>query len=258
MAHGFLPASSAEIAHIAQSAKGFLVDWDGCCAIENHLTESAAAFLRTNQSRAAIVSNNSSNTVEDFLEILSKFGIKMGRSQIVLAGVEAIGRAANAGQVDVMVLADPRMRAVARNMGVRLNRDEAQIVVLLRDTRFNYSRLERAANALRKGARLIVANPDLTHPGAGGRIKPETGALLSALASCVKLDTVEMEIVGKPMPTLFLKACRALDLEPEDVVMLGDNPATDLAGARALGMGSLLVRADDPGVLQALARVAAI
>ena len=34
--------------------------------------------------------------------------------------------------------------------------------------------------------------------------------------------------------------------------MLGDNPATDLAGAEALGMRALLARADEPGVLEAL------
>lgn len=252
MAHGFLPASSAEIACVTQSARGFLLDWDGCCAIDNVLTAAAAAFLRTHHERTAIVSNNSSNTVDDFLGILSAAGIDMPREQVVLAGVEAIDRATKAGQVDVMVLAHPRMRAVARNIGIRLNRDEADVVVLLRDTRFSYSRLERAANALRKGARLIVANPDLTHPGAEGRIIPETGALLSALGSCVNLDAVEMEIVGKPKPGLYLKACRALNLEPEGVVMMGDNPATDLAGAEALGMKSLLVRATEPAVMEAV------
>ncbi|MBD3770621.1 MAG: HAD-IA family hydrolase [Rhodobacterales bacterium] len=252
MAHGLMPASSAEIAHVAQAARGFLIDWDGCCAIDNQPTVSAVAFLRAHQERAAIVSNNSSNTVDDFLEILTKAGVSMRREQIVLAGVEAIDRAAMAGPADVMILADPRMRAVARNLGVRLNRDEAEIVVLLRDTRFSYSRLERAANALRKGARLIVANPDLTHPGAEGRVKPETGALLAALGACVNLDTVEMEIIGKPKPGLYLKACRALGLGLEDVVMLGDNPATDLAGAEALGMRALLTRADEPGVFEAL------
>ena len=258
MAHGLLPASSAELAHVAQSARGFLMDWDGCCAIDNVLTESAAAFLRANHARTAIVSNNSSNTVDDFLEILSRAGIGMRREQVVLAGVEAIDRAAAAGQVDVMVLAHPRMRAVARNTGIRLNRDEADVVVLLRDTRFSYSRLERAANALKKGARLIVANPDLTHPGAEGRIKPETGALLSALGACVNLDAVEMEIVGKPKPGLYLKACRALGLATTDVVMMGDNPATDLAGAEALGMQSLLVRASEPGVMEAILRDAEV
>lgn len=252
MAHGIMLVAQAEIADLAQTVKGYLVDWDGCCAIDNQLTPSAAEFLRVNRARTVIVSNNSSNTVDDFLIMLSKAGVQMRPDQIVLAGMEAIDRAAAAGLLDVMVLGDPRMRAVARNLGIRLSRDEADIVVLLRDTRFSYSRLERAANALRLGARLIVANPDLTHPGADGQVKPETGALLSALGACVDLDAVDMEVVGKPSAGLYLKACRALDLAPEDVLMLGDNPATDLAGADALGIRSLLARADSPGVFEAL------
>lgn len=255
MAHGPMPNSPTEIARVAQTARGFLVDWDGCCAIDNQLTPWAAAFLRTHQARTAIVSNNSSNTIDDFLVVLRKSGVQMYRNQIVLAGVEAIDRASMAGQVEVMVLGDPRMRAVARNLGVRLNRDEADIVVLLRDTRFSYSRLERAANALRKGARLILSNPDLTHPGGDGWIKPETGALLAALGSCVDLDKVDVDVVGKPSPALYLKACDALELGPEDVIMLGDNPATDLAGAQALGIRSLLTRADAPEVFETLRQV---
>lgn len=224
-----------------EKAQGYLVDWDGCCAVENQLVPSATAFLKANHARCAIVSNNSSNTVDDFAEILGRSGIPMSKDQIILAGVEALGRAAELEPESVLVLGDTRMHGLARNLGLPLAKEDIELVVLLRDTRMTYTRLELAANALVNGAHLIVANPDLTHPGVDGRLKPETGALLAALGACVDLDSVDIEIIGKPGRYLFDKGCAAIGASYEDVIMFGDNPVTDISGADALGMSSLLV-----------------
>lgn len=229
------------------NAAGYLVDWDGCCAFDNVLVPGAIRFLAHVQDRAAIISNNSSNTVGDFLEILRKSGIAMRPEQIVLAGMEALRRAVELRSRTALVLSAPKMRGVARKLGLTLVREEPDIVVLLRDTRFSYPRLERAVNALRNGARLIVANPDLTHPGRDGRVRPETGALLAALGACIDLTSIDIEIVGKPSPRLFEKGCAAIRAAPETVVMLGDNPSTDLAGARALGIEAILVSPQPSG-----------
>jgi len=70
---------------------------------------------------------------------------------------------------------------------------------------------------------------------------PETGALLSALTSC--LPHAEPEIVGKPQALLFHRACEVLGISPDQAVMIGDNPDTDIKGARALGMGAVLIGA---------------
>jgi 4-nitrophenyl phosphatase len=132
----------------------------------------------------------------------------------------------------------------AKALGLELVREKPEIVVLLRDTRFTYRKLERAANAVVRGAALIVANPDDAHPGRGGALVPETGALLAALAACVDLASVGVEMIGKPAAPLFLKACAALNIAPVEALMIGDNPATDVAGARALGMAALRIESD--------------
>jgi 4-nitrophenyl phosphatase len=63
-----------------------------------------------------------------------------------------------------------------------------------------------------------------------------------------------MDIVGKPSPHLFQLGCKALGMAPEEVVMLGDNPMTDIAGAQALGMQAILTSARSPHVFDALAK----
>lgn len=45
--------------------------------------------------------------------------------------------------------------------------------------------------------------------------------------------------IGKPDPRIFLHVLRALGFGPEDAVMVGDNPSSDIAGARAAGLRSV-------------------
>jgi 4-nitrophenyl phosphatase len=225
---------------LANSA-AVLLDWDGCVAFGDRPSPEAVRFLHAHRERVAIVSNNSTHLPEDFALILEWAGVRITPDRIVLAGVEALKRAVESRARRVLILGDGRMKAIARNSGLELVRDQADLVVLLRDTRFSYARLERAANSLRRGARLIVANPDATHPGCNGRLVPETGALLAALLGCVGETRIEMEIIGKPAPRLFERACKALGVRPERAVMIGDNPATDIAGADAFGLASILV-----------------
>ena len=46
----------------------------------------------------------------------------------------------------------------------------------------------------------------------------------------------------KPFPNSFKKALRALNMEPSEVLFVGDNPDRDVKGAKALGMKSCLAR----------------
>jgi HAD superfamily hydrolase (TIGR01450 family) len=226
-----------------ENASGILLDWDGCVAVSDRPTVRAIQFIQERIAKIAIVSNNSTNLPEDFAHILARSGIQIDPRRIILAGVEALKRAVELEPRSVLVLGDSRIKAYARALGLAIAHDNADLVVLLRDKRFSYSRLQRAVNSLRGGARLIVANPDVTHPGARGMVVPETGALHAALSVCLEGVAVETEVIGKPASRLFERACHVLGIEPQAAVMIGDNPATDIAGANAMNMQSILIGA---------------
>lgn len=225
-------------------AQAILLDWDGCLAFANRPHAAALQFMRQYNQRVVIVSNNSTLLPGDISEILARSGVDLDEGRILLAGAEALRLVSSAGPGPTMVLGPPRMKALAHRLGIELVRDRAEIIILLRDTHFSYSKLERTVKALVSGARLVVANPDLSHPGSEGEPIPETGALLAAIAACVDLSTIDMTVIGKPNQHLFLRACETLGATPERSVMIGDNPATDIAGAERLGMASILV---EPG-----------
>lgn len=231
-------------ARIAE-AKAVFVDWDGCIVAEGSLLPGAASFLRLTASKVFILSNNSTHLPEDFQAILAQEGISLPADRIILAGCQTLVFATQDDHRDpIHLIANDQLTAHARAAHLTLVDDLPKTVILMRDTGFSYAKLERAVNYLRAGARLVVSNPDLTHPAGEGAVVPETGALLAALAACVDLSTLEVEVVGKPSPHLYNIALARAGITPSETVMIGDNPLTDIAGAERLGITSILLSPD--------------
>lgn len=229
-----------------RAAKAVLLDWDGCIAIGDRLLPAAGQLISAHADRVVIVSNNSTLLPSDLEGILASQGVNFPSERIFLAGSEAARIVASGDDAGVLMLAAPRLRQFARELGVRLVRHDPQVVLLMRDVTFTYAKLEQAANALRAGARLVVANADLTHPGPVDRLVPETGALLAALLACLGDVPVQRELVGKPARPLFERALTFLGVAPQDAVMVGDNPATDGEGAIGAGIRPLLIGGNSP------------
>jgi HAD superfamily hydrolase (TIGR01509 family) len=90
----------------------------------------------------------------------------------------------------------------------------------------------------------VVANawPD---PGRVLRSDAEAFGLAGLLDVMVLSDDVG---VRKPAAEMFLRACRALEIEPEDTMFVGDSLEADVQGAANVGMTTvqaLWFRADD-------------
>jgi putative hydrolase of the HAD superfamily len=68
--------------------------------------------------------------------------------------------------------------------------------------------------------------------------------------SCVLISGDAAVGVRKPHPRIFERACGALETPPENILMVGDDPHTDLRGARAAGLQAVGVgvRGEPEGV----------
>lgn len=222
------------------SAEVVLADLDGCLAIDNHPLPGAVDLARRLGSRLHIVSNNSTDTAERLSDVLAAGGLRIEAARIHLAGEILLRRLAlERPGAPVSLAVAGEMPALAERLGI-LRRDEgAAIVALCRDTGFDYDRLQVIARLLAKGAELWVANPDMVHPGPDGLPVPETGSLLAAVHSVA--PAAVPRIFGKPEAALFQAALDAARAKPQNAIMLGDNPSTDVAGAEALGIPALLI-----------------
>ncbi|MDR3508005.1 MAG: HAD-IIA family hydrolase [Caulobacteraceae bacterium] len=215
-----------------------LCDWDGCLALQDRLVPGVLDFV-SDLHGIVIVSNNSTLTANAFHALAVAQGLRLRPQDIHLAGQalidEAVRRLPNRS---AWVIGTADMRAAAETAGLRLTKQNPDALLVLRDPGFDYDKLTLAAELLRRGAAFWVSNMDDVHPVAGGFV-PETGALVAAIhaASGRRPDFV----AGKPQPFLFRRALDAAGAMARECLMIGDNPRTDIAGARRLSLPALYV-----------------
>ena len=97
-------------------------------------------------------------------------------------------------------------------------------------------RLRTALQLARKNAKVIGISADRVYPSTRG-VEFGCGALTQMLAYAAGVEPI---FCGKPQPIFFQNLCRRLDVKPERCVLIGDNIEADIAGAKFLGMGTIL------------------
>ena len=127
-------------------------------------------------------------------------------------------------------------------------------VVVGLDPQLTYLRLAAAADCIRAGARFIATNRDPVYPTERG-LRPGAGSVVAALEATTGVVPLS---IGKPDPHLFTVALAAAG-RTDDVVVIGDGPLTDIAGANAIGARSILMltgitTAEEVGSLEPAAR----
>lgn len=104
-------------------------------------------------------------------------------------------------------------------------------------TDVSWKELDEVAYLAREGIPWVATNLDISLPGTRG-LSPGNGALVAVVRAATD---AQPHVVGKPAPDLFELARRRLGAAPPDTLVIGDRLDTDVAGARAAGLDSLLV-----------------
>jgi HAD superfamily hydrolase (TIGR01458 family) len=103
---------------------------------------------------------------------------------------------------------------------------------------FSYMNLARAFAELELGARLYCLHRNRWWQTGRGPLL-DAGAFVAGLEYAAEVEAV---VIGKPSPAYFTTACEALDADPERSWMVGDDLESDIAGAQAVNINTVLVR----------------
>lgn len=230
----------SRLAHF-RDIDAFFLDLDGCVYFGDRIAEGAVAFLKRVRGAGKalyFLTNNSTHSSESVAERLRDMGITV-EAEHVLTATDYVGTyiLERWGRVRLKAVGSAGLENALAAAGHRVlpldAKQNADIVVIGRDTDFTYRKLAAAAEEVRRGARLIAANPDLYHPGPSGEHVPETGAMAAAIEA---VAGVRAEYVGKPAPHMFRYGLGLCGVEPSRSVMIGDNLQTDIRGGVAAGM----------------------
>lgn len=213
----------------------WVIDLDGVVWLGSQpIPGAAGAVRRLRQAGEDVlfVTNNSFATLAEQEAKLDAFGIPAAGDVVTSAVVGA--SLVDAGQRVVVLGGAGIVEAVRARGAVVVDDDRADVVIVGLDRALSYDRLDRAARAVRRGARFIATNTDATYPTAHGLL-PGGGAIVAAVAVASGAEPV---VAGKPCEPAAEFIRHRLGAEG---VMVGDRPDTDGAFARVLGYRFALV-----------------
>jgi HAD superfamily hydrolase (TIGR01450 family) len=209
----------------------FLLDMDGTIYLDHTLIEGTLEMLeeiKKRNGKAVFVTNNSSRSVEDYVQKLKSMGISATRrdfftssmgmalylqnhypgKKVYVMGTQSLIRELSGSGIDVTV--DP-------DSGV-------EVVVLGYDTELTYQKLIDVTRLLKQPLPYLATNPDYVCPVHFGFV-PDCGAM----AEMLRHSTGKMpKFIGKPEPLIILEAIRHSGFPAEDAVVIGDRMYTDI------------------------------
>lgn len=191
----------------------------------------AVRALRDAGARVAFLTNNSSGRVAEYVAKLDRCDVVADPEDVLTSAQAAAelleGSLASGSRV--LACAGPGVVEALEAAGFTVVQGgPADAVVVGFHREFDFDRLDRAAAAVRDGARFVATNADPTYP-AEGRVLPGAGALVAAVATAAGRPP---EFAGKPEAPTVAMVRRRLGAVG---VMVGDRPSTDGALAAALG-----------------------
>lgn len=219
--------------------KAILFDIDGTLLYRGAAIDGAAAtvaHVRALGMQVRFLTNITGRTPERIAADLSAAGIAATAAEVQTATTVCVAmlRARIGVRCHLMVPPDvlPMFDGIARD-------DDHPQVVVLSDIgeRFDFHTLNRAFLMLREGAELIALQKNLFWFDSDGP-KLDCGAFVLALEAAAGTQAT---VTGKPSRVFFDSALAGVDCAREEVLVVGDDISTDVAGASAAGVRTMLV-----------------
>jgi HAD superfamily hydrolase (TIGR01457 family) len=200
----------------------------------------AVEMARGRDVKVRFVTNNASRSPDDVASHLTRIGIEATPDEVSTssqAAATVLAEKLEPGTTVLVVGSEALAHEVElKNLATtRTHSDAVQAVVQGLSKDIGWRDLAEACVAIRAGALWVACNVDPTLPTERGPL-PGNGALVAALRTATSSEPL---VAGKPATPLMDEAQRSADAQRP--LVIGDRLDTDIAGAVAAGLDSLLV-----------------
>ncbi|MBR7159469.1 MAG: HAD-IIA family hydrolase [Clostridia bacterium] len=220
----------------------FLLDMDGTIYLDSTPIGDMVSTLdsiRRAGKKIVYFTNNSSKTVDEYRDKLTRIGFWRDEDIIYTSGMASIWylRKYHADSRVYLLGTDALKRSYV-DSGILLVEDDADVAVLAYDTSLTFAKIKRFNEMLVKGARYISTHPDLVCP-TDDIFMPDVGSFIKMFeASSGRTPEV---IIGKPFTYMGEMILDQLAVETSRVTMVGDRLYTDVKFGLNCGFNSVLV-----------------
>ena len=231
---------TADSSPLHSSYDGLLFDLDGTLIRGTIAIPGAPEVLSALDLPVSYVTNNASKSPADVAELLSSLGFSATSDQVMTSSQAAVAIATDSltEGAKALVVGAPAFANLVREAGFQVVTsadDEPEVVFQGLSKELTWADLAEGALAIRAGARWIASNTDTTLPTERGLL-PGNGAFVKAME--VTTDR-RPEVAGKPGAEILIRAAQGIGSKRP--LVIGDRLDTDIAGACAAQMDSLMV-----------------
>jgi HAD superfamily hydrolase (TIGR01457 family) len=220
----------------------FLLDMDGTVYLGDRMLDGSLDFLeklRQTGRSALFLTNNSSKSAKVYVQKLKRLGVTEPFLRVLTSG-QAAGQYAlkHFGGQRAFLLGNELLRTELIQMGVAIDDEHPDYVLIGYDTTLDYSKMTRVCDLVRAGLPYVATHPDFNCPTETG-FAPDIGAIIAFIeASAGRRPDV---VIGKPNAGIVQEALRVTGMRREELAMVGDRLYTDIATGVRFGMTSILV-----------------
>ena len=189
----------------------------------------------------SFLTNNSSLSVEDYLDKLGRMGLPVGRESLYTSTLFAADylKQRMPGLKRLYVLGTESMKLELQRMGFEVVVREPDAVIVGYDVELSYKKLGQAAFWLESGRPFIATHPDRLCPSEiPDFMAIDCGWLTDFLQHVTGRKAL---VLGKPSAEMILFALKRYGLAPSDVAMCGDRYGTDMKMALESGAFSVQI-----------------
>ncbi|SFJ97766.1 TIGR01458 family HAD-type hydrolase [Methylophaga sulfidovorans] len=217
--------------------KAILFDISGVLYIDRQPIAGAVELIKTLRQSSIpmrFVTNTSRSTSQSVFAELTRMGFDIKPEEVFTAPV-AIKSLCQAKGYRPFCLIHPDLMPEFSDLDQ--SRPNAVIVTDAAEL-FNYQQLNQAFSLLMDGAVLLGIGRNRYFKSAG-QLQLDAGPFIQALEYAAD---VKAQIIGKPDASFFQAAVSSLNVRPDEVLMIGDDVASDVVGAINAGLQACLVR----------------
>ncbi len=224
--------------------KLFLLDMDGTIYLDSDVFDGTLDFLskvREKGGEYLFVTNNSSKSVDAYVEKMAKLGIPATKDNFLIStDATILYIKTNYPGKKFYSLGTESFTAQLREAGIPVTCEVEEDVfglVISNDNELTFKKLEDACRLLLRDIVYIATNPDWVCPTAFGYV-PDCGSFAFMLEKATGKKPL---YIGKPQPEMLLLAMDKLGVRKEDCLMVGDRVYTDIASGYNAGIDTVLV-----------------
>ena len=221
----------------------FLLDMDGTIYLDDRLFDGTAEFLAHVQAiggRVMYLTNNSSKSVESYVDKLSRMGLRAAPEDFLTSVNATVLYLRQKNHRKIYAFGTASFRHQLRQGGLPVTdvlAEDIDCLCMGFDTELTFQKLEDACILLNRGVEYVATNPDWVCPTWYGSV-PDCGSVAEML---YRATGRRPRFIGKPEPDMVELAVKETDFTKEQTILLGDRLYTDIKSGVRAGVDTVLV-----------------